>query len=213
MLPTGEWVRLSVGVGGICGSDLHLFAPASEGSPTLRGIADFPFELGHEIAGTIIEVGDDCPFAAGTRVAIDPTIPCLPRGIDPPCANCSKGWASSCLNFDSHVMTGGRALGTRGGWAPGGPSRCWGTDRCCIPSLRACRRRRPASRAALDRPARSGPPSAGSGGSHPHCRGRHHRPYRPPSRAGLLPGQRGGRFSCAIPTKLGLLALVGQPRS
>jgi L-iditol 2-dehydrogenase len=121
VLPTGEWVRLSVGVGGICGSDLHLFAPASEGSPTLRGIADFPFELGHEIAGTIIEVGDDCPFAAGTRVAIDPTIPCLPRGIDPPCANCSKGWASSCLNFDSHVMTGGRALGyTRGlgaGWA------------------------------------------------------------------------------------------------
>lgn len=120
-LPTGEWARVAVGIGGICGSDLHLFAPASEGSPTLRGIADFPFELGHEIAGTILEVGDDCPLAVGTRVAVDPIIPCLPRGIDPPCANCARGWASSCLNFDSHVMTGGRALGyTRGlgsGWA------------------------------------------------------------------------------------------------
>jgi L-iditol 2-dehydrogenase len=120
-LPTGEWARVAVSVGGICGSDLHLFAPASEGSPTLRGVAEFPFELGHEIAGTIIEVGDDCPVAVGTRVALDPIIPCLPRGIDPPCANCAKGWASSCLNFDSHVMTGGRALGyTRGlgaGWA------------------------------------------------------------------------------------------------
>lgn len=120
-LPTGEWARVAVGVGGICGSDLHLFAPASEGSPTLRGIADFPFELGHEIAGTVLEVGDDCPFAVGTRVAVDPIIPCLPRGIDPPCANCAKGWASGCLNFDSHVMTGGRAIGyTRGlgsGWA------------------------------------------------------------------------------------------------
>ncbi len=120
-LPTGEWARVAVGVGGICGSDLHLFAPEVTGSPTLSGIADFPFELGHEIAGTIIEAGQDCPFAVGTRVAVDPIIPCLPRGIDPPCANCARGWASSCLQFDSHVTTGGRSLGyTRGlgaGWA------------------------------------------------------------------------------------------------
>jgi L-iditol 2-dehydrogenase len=120
-LPSGEWARVAVGVGGICGSDLHLFGQALDGSPTLRGIAEFPFELGHEIAGTIIEAGVDCPFAVGARVALDPIIPCLPRGIDPPCANCAKGWASSCLNFDSRVMTGGRALGyTRGlgaGWA------------------------------------------------------------------------------------------------
>jgi threonine dehydrogenase-like Zn-dependent dehydrogenase len=120
-LPTGEWARVAVGVGGICGSDLHLFGPVVAGSPTLRGIADFPFELGHEIAGTVIEAGEDCPFAVGTRVAVDPIIPCLPRGIDPPCAHCARGWASSCLRFDSHVMTGGRSLGyTRGlgaGWA------------------------------------------------------------------------------------------------
>lgn len=120
-LPTGEWARVAVGVGGICGSDLHLFAPQVAGSPTLQGIADFPFELGHEIAGTIIEAGQDCPFPVGTRVAVDPIIPCLPRGIHPPCVNCARGWASSCLHFDSHVLTGGRALGyTRGlggGWA------------------------------------------------------------------------------------------------
>jgi threonine dehydrogenase-like Zn-dependent dehydrogenase len=120
-LPTGEWARMEVGIGGICGSDLHLFASTLDGSPTLRGVAEFPFELGHEIVGTVIEVGEDCPVAVGTRVALDPIIPCLPRGIDPPCANCAKGWASSCLNFDSHLMTGGRALGyTRGlgaGWA------------------------------------------------------------------------------------------------
>ena len=121
VLPTGEWARVAVDVGGICGSDLHLFGPLVDGSPTLRGIADFPFELGHEIAGTVIEVGPDCPVTVGTRVAVDPIIPCLPRGIDPPCANCARGWASSCLHFDSHVLTGGRSLGyTRGlgaGWA------------------------------------------------------------------------------------------------
>ena len=121
VLPTGEWARVAVDAGGICGSDLHLFGPLVNGSPTLRGIADFPFELGHEIAGTVIEVGDDCPFTVGTRVAVDPIIPCLPRGIDPPCANCANGWTSSCLHFDSHVVTGGRSLGyTRGlgsGWS------------------------------------------------------------------------------------------------
>lgn len=118
-LPTGEWARVAVDVGGICGSDLHLFAPASQGSPTLMGIAEFPFELGHEIAGNVIEAGDDCPVAVGTRVALDPIIPCLPRAIDPPCGNCAKGWASSCLNFDSHVMTGGRALGYTSGLGSG----------------------------------------------------------------------------------------------
>jgi threonine dehydrogenase-like Zn-dependent dehydrogenase len=121
VLPTGEWARVAVDAGGICGSDLHLFGPVVGGSPTLAGIADFPFDLGHEIAGTVIETGDDCPFAVGARVAVDPIIPCLPRGIDPPCANCARGWTSSCLHFDSHVMTGGRSLGfTRGlgaGWA------------------------------------------------------------------------------------------------
>ena len=103
VLPTGEWARVAVDVGGICGSDLHLFGPLVDGSPTLRGIADFPFELGHEIAGTVIEVGPDCPFAVGTRVAVDPIIPCLPRGIDPPCTNCARGWASSCLHCTPRV--------------------------------------------------------------------------------------------------------------
>lgn len=120
-LPTGAWARVAVDAGGICGSDLHLFAPGLDGSPTLRGIAAFPFELGHEIAGTVVEAGHDCPVAVGTRVAVDPVIPCLPRGIDPPCAHCARGWTSCCLNLDSHVATGGRALGyTQGlgaGWA------------------------------------------------------------------------------------------------
>ncbi len=120
-LPTGEWARVAVTVGGICGSDLHLFAPASEGSPTLVGIGVLPFLLGHEIAGTVSEAGPDCPWAVGERVAVDPILPCPVRGIDPPCANCAKGWLSDCLNLDSRVLTGGRSLGYTdglgGGWA------------------------------------------------------------------------------------------------
>jgi L-iditol 2-dehydrogenase len=118
------WARVAVSVGGICGSDLHLFAHNTGPSPTLASVGTFPFVLGHETAGVVTEAGPECPVAPGTRVAVDPCIPCLPRGIDPPCANCARGWTSSCLNLDSRVLSSGRSLGYTqdlgGGWADGG---------------------------------------------------------------------------------------------
>ncbi len=121
-LPGPTWARIAVTVGGICGSDLHLFAHNTGPSPTLMGMSGaFPFVLGHEIAGRVLETGQECPYPIGTRVAVDPCIPCVPRGIDPPCANCARGWTSSCLNLDSRIVTGGRSLGFTqglgGGWA------------------------------------------------------------------------------------------------
>ena len=120
-LPGPAWGRVAVSVGGICGSDLHLFAHNTGPSPTLMSMGSFPFVLGHEIVGTISEAGPGCHLPVGTRVAVDPCIPCLARGIDPPCANCARGWTSSCLNLDSKVVSGGRTLGFTqdlgGGWA------------------------------------------------------------------------------------------------
>jgi len=120
-LPGPAWARVAVTVGGICGSDLHLFAHNTGPSPTLMGMAGaFPFLLGHEIAGRVVEAGPECPVAVGTRVAVDPCLPCAPRGLEP-CANCARGWTSSCLRLDSRVLTGGRSLGFTqglgGGWA------------------------------------------------------------------------------------------------
>jgi L-iditol 2-dehydrogenase len=119
-LPGSAWARIGVTTGGICGSDLHLFAHNTGPSPTLVSMGSFPFVLGHEIAGRVIEAGAGCPLPVGTRVAVDPCIPCLARGIDPPCANCARGWTSSCLNLDSRVVSSGRTLGFTsdlgGGW-------------------------------------------------------------------------------------------------
>jgi len=120
-LPGDEWARVKVITGGICGSDLHLFAHNTGPSPTLMGMGgSFPFVLGHEIGGRVIEVGSAVPIAVGTRVAVDPCIPCAPRGIVPPCASCARGWTSSCLNLDSRIVSGGRSLGFTqglgGGW-------------------------------------------------------------------------------------------------
>ncbi len=107
--------------GGICGSDLHLFTHTTGPSPTLASMGTMPFVLGHEIAGRVIEAGPASPHPVGTRVAVDPCIPCAARDIDPPCANCARGWTSSCLNLDSRVVSSGRTLGYTaelgGGWA------------------------------------------------------------------------------------------------
>jgi threonine dehydrogenase-like Zn-dependent dehydrogenase len=119
-LPGAAWARVAVASAGICGSDLHLFAHNTGPSPTLFSLGSFPFVLGHEIVGRVIEAGSACPVAVGTRVALDPCIPCAARGIDPPCASCARGWTSSCLNLDSRIISGGRSLGFTqdlgGGW-------------------------------------------------------------------------------------------------
>jgi L-iditol 2-dehydrogenase len=119
-LPGPAWARVAVTTGGICGSDLHLFSHNTGPSPTLMTMGSFPFVLGHEIAGRVIEVGPQCPHPVGTRVVVDPCIPCAAREIVPPCLNCARGWTSSCLNLDSRVISSGRTLGFTqglgGGW-------------------------------------------------------------------------------------------------
>ncbi len=120
-LPGEDWARVAITTGGICGSDLHLFSHNTGPSPTLFSMGGFPFVFGHEIAGRIVETGADCPIPVGTRVAVDPCIPCAARGIDPPCATCARGWTSSCLNLDSRIVSSGRTLGFTenlgGGWS------------------------------------------------------------------------------------------------
>ncbi len=66
-------VRVRLGAGGICGSDLHYY---HEG-----GIGDFPIRepliLGHEMAGTVVELGPAVEgLEPGTKVAVNPTWPC-----------------------------------------------------------------------------------------------------------------------------------------
>ncbi len=120
-LPNGEWARVAVTVGGICGSDLHLFGNRPMQAPALGGFWTFPFLLGHEIAGRVVEAGPGCEVPVGTRVAVDPAIPCAARGIDPVCRLCAAGHASCCLNLGSGITTPGMSIGFTvglgGGWA------------------------------------------------------------------------------------------------
>ena len=81
--PGPSWARVAVATGGICGSDLHLFAHNTGPSPTLVTMGTFPFVLGHETAGRVVEAGPNCSVAVGTRVGDRPLHP-LPAPRDRP---------------------------------------------------------------------------------------------------------------------------------
>ena len=121
VLPNGAWARVAVTIGGICGSDLHYFGNRPMRAPALASFWTFPFLIGHEIAGRVIEAGPGCDVAVGTRVAVDPVLSCTARGIVPECRMCASGRSSCCLELGSQVLTPGMSLGFTaglgGGWA------------------------------------------------------------------------------------------------
>lgn len=118
-LPRSDWARVRVLAGGVCGSDLHAIFPDGTGTPTFLPLVGFPMELGHEFGGVITEAGTDCPLPVGTRVAVDPLIGCVARGLEP-CAACRIGRFSSCQALNVGEPSGfghGFAAGIGGGWS------------------------------------------------------------------------------------------------
>ncbi len=88
-LGPGE-VRVRVGAAGICGSDLHYYHHGRVGTIELTE----PMILGHELAGTVVELGEGVTgIAVGTRVAVDPSRPCRT------CAFCLAGQSRHCLDM------------------------------------------------------------------------------------------------------------------
>ncbi|KAI5843840.1 chaperonin 10-like protein [Morchella snyderi] len=83
-------VLIRVNVTGICGSDVHYWEHGR--------IADFiltaPMVLGHESAGTVVQVGPSCKhLQAGDRVALEPGVPCRL------CPFCKAGTYNLCTDM------------------------------------------------------------------------------------------------------------------
>ncbi|MCY4538953.1 MAG: alcohol dehydrogenase catalytic domain-containing protein [Chloroflexi bacterium] len=82
-------VQLQVSHCGICGTDLHIFHGAMDGRVTM------PAVLGHEMSGTVNQVGPGVAgFAAGDRVVVMPLAPCHD------CPACAAGHSHICHNLD-----------------------------------------------------------------------------------------------------------------
>lgn len=119
-LPNENWVKVKVKYGGICGSDLNLLF--LNDSPATSPFVSFPFTIGHEIVGEIVESGSQvADLSRGDRVVIDPVLSCVSRGIDPPCAECLKGNFSLCVHKTEGDLSPGLLIGacrdTGGGWS------------------------------------------------------------------------------------------------
>jgi L-iditol 2-dehydrogenase len=118
-LPTDRWVRVRTRMGGICGSDLNVIT--LKASPSTSPFSSFPFVIGHENVGEVVEVGRGVRDArVGDRVVANPLLCCEPRGLEPACDACLAGHHSRCTRFtDGHVAPGmliGTTRGLGGSW-------------------------------------------------------------------------------------------------
>ena len=90
--PAPDEVIVAVALSGLCGTDLHIYA--GEVNYT------YPIVPGHEVVGTIVEVGDGvADLAVGMRVAFDPNIPCGQ------CHFCRRLRFNHCLNWQAVGVT------------------------------------------------------------------------------------------------------------
>lgn len=123
VLPADDWVIVRTALCGVCGSDVkQVFLNASLDNP-LRGLVTFPQVLGHEAVGVIERVGPGVKARrVGERVALNPWLSCVPRGIEPPCNACQRGEHSLCAHFCDGAFPPGMHAGNchevTGGYAP-----------------------------------------------------------------------------------------------
>ncbi len=80
-------VKVRIGVGGICGSDLHYYQHGGFGAVRIRE----PMILGHEISGTVDAIGAEVSsVAVGDKIAVNPSVPCGE------CSYCLDGKPNHC---------------------------------------------------------------------------------------------------------------------
>jgi threonine dehydrogenase-like Zn-dependent dehydrogenase len=109
------WARLRTRLSGICGSDLG--ALSGRTSLYFSALVSLPFVPGHEIVAELSEDCEDLP--AGTRVVVDPVLPCAARGVEP-CPACATGATNRCARITVGHLSAGLQTGfcadTGGGW-------------------------------------------------------------------------------------------------
>ncbi|MCL2701067.1 MAG: alcohol dehydrogenase catalytic domain-containing protein [Phycisphaerae bacterium] len=100
-LPGDDWVRVRTRLAGLCGTDLAILAQKQRPNSILQAYSSTPLLLGHENVSEVASVGPAVdPSWVGRRVCVEPTLSCVPRGIEPLCECCRRGAFGACENFD-----------------------------------------------------------------------------------------------------------------
>lgn len=103
-------VRLQIAYCGICGSDIHeylggpIFPPKPDQKNPWTG-QSLPVTLGHEMSGTVIEVGSAVTnIKISDRVAVNPALDDRHHGADP-CTACKLGKRNICKRYASYGLS------------------------------------------------------------------------------------------------------------
>jgi len=109
-----EWVTIRPRLAGLCGSDMGIIL--CHESLTLQPFASYPFVLGHEVCGDIVEKGAAVEgFEPGDRVTVMPMLGCRTRGIQPLCSACAGGRPQLCENWTEGSIAPGTIVGATAG--------------------------------------------------------------------------------------------------
>lgn len=88
-LMSADEVKIRLSVVGVCGSDIHYYSEGKIGSQ----VVEFPFPVGHECSGTIVEKGANVKHVnVGDLVVVDPSVHCGE------CDQCRSGRPHTCRN-------------------------------------------------------------------------------------------------------------------
>lgn len=125
--PGDHDVLVSVGGVGLCGTDFHIFEGHANYHTDAAGrpipLARAPQILGHEMCGTVVEVGRAVTdLAVGDRVVVDQGLNCRSRRESSLCEYCATGHSHQCAHYAEHGITG----------LPGGLA-----ERVCVPAVNA----------------------------------------------------------------------------
>jgi L-idonate 5-dehydrogenase len=100
-------IAVRIGLGGICGSDLHYYHQGAVGDFAIRQ----PMVLGHEVVGTVASLGPGVEGPApGTPVAVHPATPCGR------CPECRAGRRNICRDT-RYLGSAARFPHVQGGFA------------------------------------------------------------------------------------------------
>ena len=96
---------------GLCGSDYHIYTGEANYNVDERGfpvpLEEHPQILGHEVTGTIEEVGDQVlDLSPGDRVVIDQGLNCVSEGKEHLCEYCASGFSHQCEWYREFGITG-----------------------------------------------------------------------------------------------------------
>jgi threonine dehydrogenase-like Zn-dependent dehydrogenase len=118
-----DWVVTKPRLVGICGSEskavfldyASMIDPESAGDMRqnpMKNFVSMPHVMGHEVIADVVAVGPEAKgLEPGDRVALNPWLTCVTRGVSPVCPACQAGFLSQCHSFGKGAFAPGIHIG------------------------------------------------------------------------------------------------------